>query len=163
MLYAHPWIAQKSVYHTLKKRIAPQKHHVGILTSWLCHLSCFFTHIFFTHVMFSHFIFHDVRYTARKLKSLRFMAEHSTTQLIANYARLNACAVGHPRRLDIVLTVLSCAVVRPIRCGKVLTVLRVLGFRGFRGFRRFRGLRAGKRQAWTPIRSLRSHCCGLTF
>ena len=24
-----------------------------------------------------------------------------------------------------------------------------------------RGLKAGKRQAWTPIRSLRSHCCGL--
>ena len=35
------------------------------------------------------------------------------------------------------------------------------GFRGFRRFRGFRGLRAGKRQAWTPIRSLRSHCCGL--
>ena len=34
-------------------------------------------------------------------------------------------------------------------------------FKGFRGFRGFRGLRAGKRQAWTPIRSLRSHCCGL--
>ena len=73
----------------IEKKIAPQKHHVGILTSWLCDLSWFFTHIFFTHVMFSHFIFHDVRYTARKLKSLRFMAEHSTTQLIANYARLN--------------------------------------------------------------------------
>ena len=70
-----------------------------------------------------------------------------------------ACAVGHPRRLDRVLTVLSCAIGRPIRCGRVSTVLRVLG--GFRRFRGFRGLRAGKRQAWTPIRSLRSHCCGL--
>ena len=35
------------------------------------------------------------------------------------------------------------------------------GFKGFRGFWGFRGLKAGKRQAWTPIRSLRSHCCGL--
>ena len=34
-------------------------------------------------------------------------------------------------------------------------------FKGFRNFRGFRGLKAGKRQAWTPIRSLRSHCCGL--
>ena len=34
-------------------------------------------------------------------------------------------------------------------------------FNSFKGFRAFRGLRAGKRQAWTPIRSLRSHCCGL--
>ena len=66
-----------------------------------------------------------------------------------------ACAVGHPRRLDRVLTVLSCAVGRPIR------VQSLNSFKGFRGFRRFRGLRAGKRQAWTPIRSLRSHCCGL--
>ena len=38
-----------------------------------------------------------------------------------------ACAVGHPRRLDRVLTVVSCAVGRPIRCGKFLKVLRVLG------------------------------------
>ena len=67
-----------------------------------------------------------------------------------------ACTVGHPRRLDRVLTVLSCAVGHPIRCGRVLTVLRVLGVLGG-----FRGLKAGKRQAWTPIRSLRSHCCGL--
>ena len=79
---------RRNLFTTHWKKIAPQKHHVGILTSWLCDLSWFFTHIFFTHVMFSHFIFHDVRYTARKLKSLRFMAEHSTTQLIANYARL---------------------------------------------------------------------------
>ena len=57
-----------------------------------------------------------------------------------------ACAVGHPRRLDRVLTVLSCAVGRPIRCGRVSWPW---------------GLKAGKRQAWTPIRSLRSHCCGL--
>ena len=34
-------------------------------------------------------------------------------------------------------------------------------FYGFKGFKGFRGLRAGKRQAWTPLRSLRSHCCGL--
>ena len=27
------------------------------------------------------------------------------------------------------------------------------GFKGLRGFRGFRGLGAGKRQAWTPIRS----------
>ena len=68
-----------------------------------------------------------------------------------------ACAVGHPRRLDRVLTVVSCAVGRPIRCGRVLTIklLRVLVL-GVLGV-----LRAGKRQAWTPIRSLRSHCCGL--
>ena len=79
---------RRNLFTTHWKKIAPQKHHVGILTSWLCDLSWFFTHIFFTHVMFSHFIFHDVRYTARKLKSLRFMAEHSTTQLTANYARL---------------------------------------------------------------------------
>ena len=32
-------------------------------------------------------------------------------------------------------------------------------FNSFNGFKGFRG--AGKRQAWTPIRSLRSHCCGL--
>ena len=70
-----------------------------------------------------------------------------------------ACAVGHPRRLDRVLTVLSCAIGRPRRCGRVATVLRVLGVLGVLGG--FRGLRAGKRQAWTPIRSLRSHCCGL--
>ena len=38
-----------------------------------------------------------------------------------------ACMVGHPRRLDRVLTVLSCAVGRPIHCGRVLMVLRVLG------------------------------------
>ena len=45
---------------------------------------------------------------------------------------------------------------------RVLTVkLRANSFRGFRRFRGFRVLRAGKRQPWTPIRSLRSHCCGL--
>ena len=32
------------------------------------------------------------------------------------------------------------------------------GFLGFRGFKGFKRLRAGKRQAWTPIRS---HWCGL--
>ena len=33
---------------------------------------------------------------------------------------------------------------------------RFKGFNGFKGFKRlegFKGLRAGKRQAWTPIRS----------
>ena len=33
---------------------------------------------------------------------------------------------------------------------------RFKGFKGFKGFKRlegFKGLRAGKRQAWTPIRS----------
>ena len=44
--------------------------------------------------MFSHFNFHDVRYTARNLKSLRLMAEHSTTQLIANYARYNLTIIS---------------------------------------------------------------------
>ena len=32
------------------------------------------------------------------------------------------------------------------------------GFKPFKGFKGFKDLRAGKRQAWTPIRS---HCCGL--
>ena len=44
----------------------------------------------------------------------------------------------------------------PAEVGKLLEELE-----GLEGFRDFRGLRAGKRQAWTPIRSLRSHCCGL--
>ena len=37
---------------------------------------------------------------------------------------------------------------RPLR---VLSILRV--FKRFKPFKRFKGLRAGKRQAWTPIRS----------
>ena len=67
-----------------------------------------------------------------------------------------ACAVGHPRRLDRVLTVLSCALWESQQFWQGFR-----GFKGFRGFRGFKGLRAGKRQPWTPIRSLRSHCCGL--
>ena len=70
-----------------------------------------------------------------------------------------ACAVGHPRRLDRVLTVVSCALWQSLNSFKGFRGFR--RFRGFRGFRDFRGLRAGKRQPWTPIRSLRSHCCGL--
>ena len=34
---------------------------------------------------------------------------------------------------------------------RVLSILRV--FKRFKPFKRFKGLRAGKRQAWTPIRS----------
>ena len=57
----------------------------------------------------------------------------------------------------------ACAVGRPIRLSRDLTVLSVLGFLGvlgvlgvfrrFRRFRRFKRLRPGTRQAWTPIRS----------
>ena len=32
-------------------------------------------------------------------------------------------------------------------------IKRFKGFKVFKGFKRFKGLRAGKRQAWTPIRS----------
>ena len=42
----------------------------------------------------------------------------------------------------------ACAVGRSEKFCTVLKVLRVL-----RAFKRFQGLRAGKRQAWTPIRS----------
>ena len=67
-----------------------------------------------------------------------------------------ACAVGHPIRLDKVLTVLYKL---KLRGWASQTLWQSCN--GFKGFRRFRGLRAGKRQAWTPIRSLRSHCYGL--
>ena len=40
--------------------------------------------------------------------------------------RSHACAVGHPRRLDRVLTVLKLRDWAPIRCGRVSTVLGVL-------------------------------------
>ena len=55
-----------------------------------------------------------------------------------------ACAVGHPRRLDRVLTVLSCAIGRPRRCGRVATVLRVLGVLGVLGVLAVLGLANGR-------------------
>ena len=61
-----------------------------------------------------------------------------------------ACAVGRCA----LMWLGGCAV------GRSETLLQSLkgfkgfkGLRGFRGFRGFRGLGAGKRQAWTPIRS----------
>ena len=57
---------------------------------------------------------------------------------------------GLPRRSDKsgLGVAFACAVARPMRFCRVLTV-----FKRFRGFRRFKRLGAGKRQAWTPIRS----------
>ena len=55
-----------------------------------------------------------------------------------------------------------CGLVVAFACGRArgmdaLTTERYAGKRPARHFRGFKGLKAGKRQAWTPIRS---HCCG---
>ena len=70
---------------------------------------------------------------------------------------------GPPRRSDgsglgvaFACTVGRCALMWLGGCavGRSETLLQSFkGFKGFRGFRCFRGLGAGKRQAWTPIRS----------
>ena len=64
-----------------------------------------------------------------------------------------ACAVRRSEKLLHSLQGFKCFKGKRLRAGKQQAWTPIKGFKGFEGFKRFKGLRAGKRQAWTPKRS----------